>query len=88
MQAFVLLTEPSVSTISDISYLKTSRAFKHSDPLKGSPGSHSQLVSSSVGIMSSRLLLTFLVSIGLVSLHRYLCFSASISKLVTVLDCL
>ena len=41
---------------SDISYLKTSQAFEHSDPLKSSPGSHSQLVSGSVGIMSSYLL--------------------------------
>ena len=33
---------------SDISYLKTSWTFKHSNPLKSSPGSHFQLVSSSV----------------------------------------
>ena len=32
---------------------KISRAFKHSDPFKGSPGSHSQSVSCFVGITSS-----------------------------------
>jgi len=43
----------------DILYLKSSWAFKHSNPLKGSPGSHSQLASSSVDIMSSCSMLTF-----------------------------
>ena len=63
---------------SDISYLKTSWAFKHSDPLKSSPGSHSQFVSDSVGIISSCLLLAFpfLVSFALSHL-RCLCFSVS-----------
>ena len=87
MQAFVLLTEPSVSTMSDISYLKNSWAFEHSIPLKGSPGSNSQLVSNSVGITSSCSLLAFLLLVSFVSSHlHYLCFSVSISKLVTVLD--
>jgi len=35
------------------------QAFEHSDPFKGFPGSHSQLISCSVGIMSSWLLLAF-----------------------------
>jgi len=37
--------------MSDISYLKTSLTFEHSNPLKSSPGSHSQSVSGSVGTM-------------------------------------
>ena len=44
---------------SDISYLKTSQAFEHSNPLKNSLGSHSQLVGGSVDIMSSCSLLAF-----------------------------
>jgi len=34
-------------------YLKTIQTFQHSDPLKSSPGSHSQYVSCSVGITSN-----------------------------------
>ena len=41
------------SNKSDISYLQPQLGLEHSDPLKSSPGSHSQLVSFSVGIMSS-----------------------------------
>jgi len=44
---------------SDISYLKTRQAFKHSDPLEYSPGSYSQSVGGSVGITSSCSLLAF-----------------------------
>jgi len=40
-------------------YLKTSQTFKHSNPLKSSPGSHSQSVSNSVGITSSCSFLAF-----------------------------
>ena len=35
---------------SAISYQKTAQAFKHSDPLKSSPGSYSQSVSDSVAM--------------------------------------
>jgi len=45
---------------SDISYQKTSQACEHFNPLKSSLRSHSQLVSDSVGIMSSCSLLAFL----------------------------
>ena len=44
---------------SDISYLKTSWAFEHSDLFKGSPGSHFHSDSCSVGITSSSSLLEF-----------------------------
>jgi len=57
-----------------------------SDPLKNSPGSHSLLVSDSVGITSSCLLLAFPLSISLASSHLHcLCLSVSISN-STVLD--
>jgi len=45
--------------------MKTSRAFKQSNPLKNSPGSPSQSVSDSVGITSSCLLLAFPLSVSL-----------------------
>ena len=69
----------------NILYLKSSWAFKHSNPLKGSPGSHSQLASDSVDIMSSCSLLTFSLS---VSLGRcvYIASASQYLKLVTVLD--
>ena len=61
-----------------ISYLKTSRAFKQSNPLMSSPGSPSQLVSDSVGITSSCWLLAFPISVSLTLLCLHcLCFSAS-----------
>jgi len=66
----------------DISYLKTSWAFQHSDPLKSSPGSHSQSVSGSVHITSSCLLLIFSLLVRLPLLHLHcLCFLVSISNL-------
>jgi len=49
---------------SEISYAKTSQAFEHFNPLKSSPGSHSQSVSDSVGITSSCLLLVFQLILG------------------------
>jgi len=54
---------------SDILYLKTSWASRlwYSNLLKSSPGSYSQSVSSSVGIMSSYWLLAFLLSVSLAS---------------------
>ena len=49
---------------------KTSQAIEHFNPFKGSPGSHSQSVSCSVGIYSSRLLLAFHIFVA--SAPRYL----------------
>ena len=58
--------------------MKTSRAFKQSNPLKNSPGSPSQSVSDSVGITSNCLLLAFPLSVSLTLLCLHcLCFSAS-----------
>ena len=52
-----------------------------SDPLKSSPGSHSLLVSDSVGITSSCSLLAFPLSVSVVSSHLCcLCFLVSISN--------
>ena len=50
------------SNKSDISYLKTSRAFEHSHPLKSSPRRLSQSVSYSVAIQAHEQLLTSGVS--------------------------
>jgi len=47
--------------------IKTSQASEHSDPLKCPPGSHAQLVSCSVGIMSSCSLLAFSLLVSLAS---------------------
>ena len=58
---------------------KNSWAFKHSDPCKCSPGSYSQLVSCSVGIMISCLLLEFPLLVSLASLHLC-CLWASVSR--------
>ena len=53
---------------------ETSWAFKHSDPFSGSPGSHSQVVSCSVGITSSCSLLAFPFSVSLMSSYlHWLC---------------
>ena len=57
---------------------KTSQAFEHSNPLKSSPGSHSQLVSDSVGITRNFLLLVFLILVSLASSHLCcICFLVS-----------
>jgi len=69
----------------DILYLKSSWAFKHSNPLKGSPGSHSQLASSSVDIMSSCSMLTISLSVSLAR-HIYIASASQYLKLVTMLD--
>jgi len=61
---------------------KTQPGLQRSDPLKSSPGSHSLLVSDSVGIMSSCSLLAFPLSVCLVSSRlRCLFFSVSILNL-------
>jgi len=58
---------------------KNQPGLQHSDPLKSSPGSHSMVVSDSVGITSSCLLLVFPLSVSLVlSRLRCLCFSVFI----------
>jgi len=57
---------------------KTSWAFEHSDSFSGSSGSHSQLVSCSVGITSSCSLLAFPLTVSLTSSRlRYLCSPVS-----------
>ena len=49
-------------------------AFEHSDPIKGSPGSHSQSVSCSVGITNSFWLLAFSLSVSFaLSRQFFLC---------------
>jgi len=60
---------------------KNQPGLRRSGPLKSSPGSHSLLVSDSVGITSSCSLLAFplLVSLASSCLHC-LCFSVSISN--------
>ena len=61
---------------------KNQPGLQSSDPLKSSPGSHSLLVSDSVGIMSSCSLLAFPLSVCLVSSRlRCLFFSVSILNL-------
>jgi len=58
---------------------KNQPALRCSNPLKSSPGSHSLLVSNSVGITSSCSLLVFPLSVSLMSSRlRCLCFSVSI----------
>ena len=54
------------SHFSDISCLKNIWAFKHSDPFKCSPGSHS-VGNCSIGITSSCSLVAFLLSVNLLS---------------------
>ena len=54
-----LILNGEKENMSDISNKKASWAFEHSNPFKYSPGSHSQLVSCFVGIMSSCSLLVF-----------------------------
>ena len=49
---------------SESSYLKNQPGLRTSDPFKCSPGSHSQLVTCSVGIMSSCLLLVCPLSVS------------------------
>ena len=55
-----------------------SYAFEDSDPLKSSPGSHSQSVSCSVVITSSCSLLAFLLSVSLMSSH--VCCHCSLTR--------
>ena len=62
-----LILNGEKENMSDISNKKAGWAFEHSDPFKYSPGSHSQLVSCFVGIMSSCSLLVFLLLVSLAS---------------------
>jgi len=73
--------------MSDISYLKTSLTFEHSNPLKSSPGSHSQSVSGSMGIMSSwcfRFRSALCHCIYVASASRYLSRTRICARLLTV----
>ena len=63
---------------------KNQLGFRHSDPFKSSPGSHSLLVRDSVCITSSCSLLAFPLSVSLALSHQH-CHYFSF-KLVTVLD--
>ena len=74
-----LCTHPSNK--SDISYLKNQQGLQHSDPLNSSPGSHSLLVSNSIGTTSSCSFLAFLLSISVESSRLHcLCFLVSVSN--------
>ena len=64
-----------------IFHIQNQLGLQRSHPFKGSPGSHSLLVSNSVDTTSSCLLLVFTFSVSLAPSHLgCLCFSVSISN--------